>query len=212
MKTVGSLLRETRESQFYSLEDVERRTKIRKEMLSLLENDDFEHLPPATFVRGFIKNYGKLLGLDQEKLLALWRRDFESKKHPPMVMKSFSDPLKTPSFRLTPQYVFGTIVLVLVLGFFGYLWVEYRQFVGAPELMVVSPNDQLTVEIPQVIVEGKTAPEVIVKVNEQQIEVDKDGKFREEIKLSAATNKIVVSAVGKFGQKSSVERVVYVKK
>lgn len=212
MKTVGSLLRETREAQFYSLEDVERKTKIRREMLQLLENDDFEHLPPATFVRGFIRNYGKLLGLEPEKLLALWRRDFEAQKHPPVVMKSFSDPLRTPRFRLTPQYVFGSVVAIVVVSFFGYLWFEYRQFVGAPELTLVSPIDQQAVEIPQVVIEGQTAPEVIVKVNEQEITVDKEGKFREEIQLSGVANKIVVSATGKFGQKTSVERVVFVKK
>lgn len=212
MKTVGNLLRETRELQFYSLEDVERRTKIRKEMLQLLENDDYAHLPPPTFVRGFIKNYGKLLGLDGEKLLALWRRDFESKKHPPVVMKSFSDPLKTPRFRLTPQYVFGSVILLIVLSFFGYLWFEYRQFVGAPELVLISPIDQQAVEIPQVVIEGKTAAEVVVKVNEQEITVDKDGKFREEIKLSGTANRLVVSAEGKFGQKTVVERMVFVQK
>lgn len=212
MKTVGSLLRETREQQFYSLEDVERRTKIRKEMLELLEKDDFAHLPPATFVRGFIKNYSKLLGLDQEKMLALWRRDFEARKHPPVVMKSFSDPLRTPKFRLTPQYVFGAVVMIVVFSFFGYLWVEYRQFVGAPEIVLSSPSDQQAVEIPQVLIEGKTSPEVVVKVNEQEITVDKDGKFREEVKLSGVANKIVITAEGKFGQKMTIERVVFVKK
>lgn len=209
---MGSTLKEAREAQFYSLDDVERKTKIRREMLELLENDDFAHLPPPTFVRGFIKNYGKLLGLDQEKLLALWRRDFEAKKHPPVVMKSFAEPLETPRFRLTPQYVFGVVVLIIIVGFFGYLWVEYRQFVGAPPLSVSSPTDQQTVEIPQITVEGLTNPEVVVKVNDQVISVDKDGKFRQEVKLSGVANKITVSAEGKFGQKTSIERVVFVNK
>jgi hypothetical protein len=69
------------------------------------------------------------------------------------------------------------VILLIVLSFFGYLWFEYRQFVGAPELVLISPVDQQAVEIPQVVIEGKTSTEVVVKVNAAVV-VDKDGNIR----------------------------------
>src|SRR3989344_4235591 len=150
MRTVGQILRDKREEKLYSLEDIEKNTKIRKELLERLEKDDYEALPPVTFIQGFIKNYAKFLGLDAEKLLAIFRRDFESKKHPPQILESFANPLKSKKFFLTPSKVLGVVVVLIVMGFFAYLWVEYRGFVGAPNLAVNKPQDQQTVEIPSI--------------------------------------------------------------
>lgn len=212
MKTVGQILKEYREAKFYTLEDIEKHTKIRKEMLEALEADDYDRLPPVTFIQGFIKNYGKFLGLKQEKLLAIFRRDYEAKKHPPVVLESFTKPLSEQKFRVTPSRVLGIVVALIVFMFFSYLWVEYRQFVGAPDLNVISPKDQQTVEIPSVVVEGKTDPEIKVMVNNQEIGVDINGNFKEEIKLSSSSNVVVITATGKFGQVAKVERTVFVKK
>src|SRR5258708_11561806 len=98
MRTVGKILQERRQEKLITLEEVEKHIKIRKELLQALEADDFDKLPPATFVQGFIKNYAKFLGLDANKLLALFRRDYESSKHPPLVLESFSKPLKQRKF------------------------------------------------------------------------------------------------------------------
>lgn len=212
MRTVGQILKEAREDRFYSLEEVEKHTKIRKELLEALEAEDWSKLPPATFIQGFIKIYSKFLNLDSSKLLAVFRRDFESKKHPPQILESFTKPLSYKKFNLTPSKALGLTVVLIILGFFIYLWVEYRQFVGPPNLSVSKPQDQVSVEIPTILVEGVTDPEVKVMVNNQEIGVDKDGKFQEEIKLSSSVNTITITATSRFGQTSKVERSVFVKK
>lgn len=212
MKTVGQTLKEAREAQFYTVEDVEKHLRIRMELLEALESDNYSKLPPATFIQGFIKNYSKFLGLDSEKMLALFRRDFEAKKHPPRVLESFKSPAEKWGFRITPSRVIGVVVSLLILSFFAYLWVEYHQFVGAPNLTVVTPSDQQSVDTPQVTVEGNTDPEVRVAVNNQDIGVDGQGHFREEIKLSGSTNTITITATSKFGKTAKVERTVFLRK
>lgn len=212
MKAVGQILKEAREIKLYSLEEVEKHIKIRKELLEALEQDNYDKLPPPTFIQGFIKNYGNFLNLDTKKLLAIFRRDFESHKHPPLVLESFARPMKNPRFNITPSKIFSGAVIAIVISFFIYLWIEYRQFVGAPPLQIDSPKDQQTVENLQVVVEGKTDPEVKIKVNEQDVGVDMNGRFSEEIKLSASLNRIIISATSKFGRTTKVERTVFVKK
>lgn len=212
MKTVGTILKETREANFYSLEDVEKAIKIRKELLVALESDDYTKLPPATFVQGFIKNYAKFLGLDGQKMLAVFRREFSDHKHKPYVMNAFVKPLSKNKFKITPSHILGVVISLIILSFFGYLWFQYRQFVGSPQLVITSPADQLTTDNPTITVEGKTDPEVKVLVNSQEIPVDAAGNFKQEVTLSSQVNKVSVVAVSKFGQKVQAERTVYLKR
>lgn len=212
MRTVGQILKDAREDNFYTLEDVEKHTKIRQELLESLEKDDYNNLPPEIFIQGFIKNYGKFLKLDTTKLLAIFRRDYEKKKHPPQVLESFSRPLNKKSFIVTPQRVLSLVIILVVFGFFAYLWVEYRQFVGSPPLNIATPIEGQTVEIPTVVVEGSTDPDAKISVNNQEIGVDDQGHFREEIKLSSSSNVVTITSTSKFGQQSKIERQVFVKK
>ncbi len=209
MRTVGSIFRETREAKFYTLEEVEKSTKIRKELLIALEADDYSKLPPPTFVQGFIKNYAKFLGLNNEKMLAVFRREFSDKRHKPYVMDTFANPMDKTKLKITPGRVLGVVVAVLILSFFTYLWLQYRMFVGPPKLTLNSPQDQIATDIPTIIVEGKTDPEVKIAVNSQEIPVAEGGEFKKEITLSSPVNKINVTASSKFGQKTEVERTVY---
>lgn len=212
MRTVGQILKESRETKFYTLEEVEKATKIRKEFLIALEVDDYSKLPPTTFVQGFIKNYAKFLGLDSNKLLAIYRREFSSKKYKPYVMDAFAAPPGDSRFKLTPSRVLGLVIVLIVVSFFSYLWLQYRQFAAPPKLSISSPAEQMTTDDPQIPVAGQTDPEVHVTVNSQEIPVDNDGNFNEKITLSSPVNKVTVVATSKFGQKSEVERTVYLKR
>ena len=212
MRSLGQVLKEAREAKNLKLEDVEKSIKIRKELLEALEAGNYNKLPPLTFVQGFIKNYGRHLGLDISKLMALFRRDYEAKKHPPHILDSFSNPLKEPRMQLNPSQVIGGVITLIILSFFVYLWVQYRSFIGSPQLFVSSPTDGQTVDLPQVLVEGKVDPEVKVKINEHDVKTETDGKFSEGIKLSSSQNKVIITAVSKFGRMTKIERSVYVKK
>lgn len=212
MQTVGQILKEEREAKFYTLEEVEKAIKIRRELLIALESDNYKKLPPPTFVRGFIKNYAFFLGLDPEKILAVYRRGFAEEKNKPYIMDAFSKPLEKPRFKLTPAQLLGGVIVLIILSFFAYLWVQYRQFVGAPNLSVISPIDQMTTDNPDIEVAGKTDPEVKVTVNSQEIKVGADGNFDEKITISSQVNKITIEAISKFNQKTDIERTVYLKR
>lgn len=212
MRTVGQILKDAREDKFYTLEEVEKSTKIRKELLIALESDDYCKLPPSTFVQGFIKNYGKFLGLDEEKLLAVFRREFSEKKHRPYIMSAFAHPVERGKFKITPGRILGVVISLIILSFFAYLWTQYRQFVGSPNLTVISPIDQQTTDNSKIMVEGKTDPEIKVTINSQEIPVSVDGNFKEEISLSSQVNKVTVVAISKVGQKVQIERTVYLKR
>jgi hypothetical protein len=63
-------LRAEREARGISLEDVARITKIQIRTLERLEDAAFDELPADVFVRGFIRNYARVVGLNADAALA----------------------------------------------------------------------------------------------------------------------------------------------
>lgn len=65
--TIGQLLKSKREEKNISLEVVAQKTKININLLKSLEEDELDKLPNKTYVKGFVANYAKTVGLDQEE-------------------------------------------------------------------------------------------------------------------------------------------------
>ena len=66
----GEILRKAREARGESLGDVAQILKLSSHQIDALESGRFNVLPGATFVRGFLRNYARYLGVDPEPLLA----------------------------------------------------------------------------------------------------------------------------------------------
>lgn len=212
MRTVGQILKEEREKKFYTLDEIEKITKIRKELLQALEAGQYQKLPPQTFVQGFIKNYGKFLNLNTEKLLAVFRREFSEHKNPPRILDSLQNPIDDKRFRLTPTRVLVSVIFTLVIIFFVYLWFQYRFLVGSPFLEVNHPVDQFSADSAEITVSGRTDPEAMVSINNQEIAVDSAGRFSQTIKLSDNVSTVLVTSTSKSGKQTEVQRTVFLKK
>ena len=65
------------------VKEAEERTKIRAKYLRALEAEDWEVLPAPAYVRGFLRTYGALLGLDGERLADEYRRALRGAGAPP---------------------------------------------------------------------------------------------------------------------------------
>ena len=65
----GSVLAAARDELNLSVGDVARHLKLSPAQVEALETGAYERLPGRVFVRGFLRNYAKLLGLDPQPLL-----------------------------------------------------------------------------------------------------------------------------------------------
>lgn len=66
----GARLREAREAAGLSIDAVAQQLKLAPRQVQAIEDDDYAQLPGRTFVRGFMRNYARLLQLDPEDVLA----------------------------------------------------------------------------------------------------------------------------------------------
>jgi len=70
MTSVGQFLRERREERRMSIAEVARATRVPASSLERIESDQFDELPAEVFVRGFLKSYARVVGVEEEDVLA----------------------------------------------------------------------------------------------------------------------------------------------
>jgi cytoskeleton protein RodZ len=78
--SAGALLAAERQAQNLTIGDVSRHLKLAPAQVAAIEAGAYERLPGRVFVRGFLRNYAKLLGLEAEPLL----RALEAELPPPV--------------------------------------------------------------------------------------------------------------------------------
>ena len=74
---IGARLKEARISKGLTLEDLQDSTKIQQRYLSAIENEEFQVIPGAFYVRVFIKQYAEAVDLDADEVLSLYQEVYE---------------------------------------------------------------------------------------------------------------------------------------
>ncbi len=87
--TAGDLLKERREALCLSQQQIAERLRLKISVIENIENNQFERGQVATFTRGYLRSYAKLVQLDEKKLLATLDARGEA-QHAEHSMQSFS--------------------------------------------------------------------------------------------------------------------------
>ena len=120
MGELGDLLRKTREEKGLSLVQAEEATRIRHAYLQALEEEAFDRLPAAVYVKGFLKNYALFLGLDASTTLELYH-PISAQGSPQPAPTFLNEPLTPhPGTALLMRWA-GPILLILCLAAAGWL-------------------------------------------------------------------------------------------
>lgn len=209
MKTVGEILRVARREKNWSLEELSRRTKIQERFLVALESSDYQHLPQAPFVKGFIQTTAVELGLKPDAMVSVFRRDFGADRKGNVVPRE-SEEISEKGFRWTPKWTVFSAVSLVGLAFFGYLIFQLSLLTSAPALTVTLPKDHSVVSS-EVLVEGKTDPSAVVSINGQEIKKNRNGLFSQTITLSEGEHTISITATGQNKKAETIDRTVQVK-
>ncbi|MBC7751629.1 MAG: helix-turn-helix domain-containing protein, partial [Candidatus Saccharibacteria bacterium] len=66
----GERLRQARLLKQRELKDIATDLNISERLLTAIEADDYKSLPEPAFIRGYLRGYGRLLGIDSDVLIA----------------------------------------------------------------------------------------------------------------------------------------------
>lgn len=209
-RTVGQLLREERSRRQLSLDALSKKTRIRLEYLQALEANEFALLPAATFVKGYIKRYAAVLGLDHKPLLALLRRDYKESAKGTLVPREFIKPVLKSRRAVTSVTLVMALMASVFVALISYVGFQWYQLNKPPELTVAQPAEQANVSA-QIVVEGQTSAEAIVNVNNQPVSLRPDGSFSSTIFIpNEGITTITVEAADRRGKTNRIQRTVYV--
>ncbi len=116
----GERLRQARERRGLTVAAVADTLRLSSAMIEALEQDRYEDLPPATFVRGYLRSYAELLGLSVDDVLqahALAQPESDSVTYAGPVAQSLSGSHRA---RVVAS-VLGVAILALALVVVGWL-------------------------------------------------------------------------------------------
>ena len=203
MRTIGKVFKESRIRKKISLSRLEELTKIKKEFIRAIENEDWESLPEYPSVLGFVKSISGRIGMDSKKAVALLRRDY-----PPRSVKINPNPDVSKKFVWSPKLTFLAAISVVVIIIILYLGVEYRRFISPPKLDLILPKEGQVFKDKHLLIKGVTDVDSTIKVNNQPVLVDENGSFSFKLEVSEKTEKIVVIAQSRSGKETVLERHV----
>jgi cytoskeletal protein RodZ len=129
MKDIGNFLRERREARGISLIEAEKDLKIRKKYLQALEESNVDVIPGKTYLIGYLRNYSKYLGIDEEDINQIIQTyhglekktdDLEKTKEKNIYLKTKDRSLFEKKKVFFPiKYVYLTsFVLIIFIGLF----------------------------------------------------------------------------------------------
>lgn len=113
--TPGELLRQGREASGLTQQEAATKLHLHQRIVAALEQDDEAQLPTPIYVRGYLRNYARLLDLDSETVLAAY--DARDNQHPelkpPVAAKSQVSSSDKPVRAVTYLLTLGLVVLLL---------------------------------------------------------------------------------------------------
>ncbi len=207
MKTAGQLLKDKRLLLELTLEQVSTRTKVKVEYLQALEASEFDQLPSAPVTKGFLKSYARVLHLNPDTLIAMYRRDYDEIMGE-LVPRGLVEPLVKKSRLFSIPFL---LTAVFILTFVGFMLYQLLSWWSLPKLVILQPIDGETYG-EQITVKGTTDPDASVRVGEQNVVVNQDGQFSLDLKYPAGTHRLLIQASSRDGRTRLLERTFTVSK
>src|SRR6056297_2892353 len=196
--SVGSRLNKAREKLGLSIDDIKNKSKIKKNYLLALENDNFEKLPGEVYTKVYIRGYAKIVGIELQDILT----EYENEKNNANKInkantKKTGKSKKNNVHILNRDHIFRSvlgIILILIV-----VLLSYNIFFRTEQ----NENNTSAIEQENVIIQQEDkksthdikelAQEKIEENNEEKINTEQDnlndGEFNSEDKQSEEVNK-----------------------
>jgi cytoskeleton protein RodZ len=123
----GNVLKAAREAQGLSIHEVCSQLRLGVKQIQAIEQDDFDKLPQPSIVRGFIRNYARLLNIDVQPVLEAYQRIVPNKAPLPLSVRSNASPsvIDQPAPTFRPQRLITLLIFLILAGIAAYFYVNH---------------------------------------------------------------------------------------
>lgn len=157
--SLGKMLCEARERLGMTVEDVASQIKFAPRQIEALEAEDFQRLPEAAFLRGFVRSYAKILHLDPQTLLAALPQ--KKAVQGDLIPDSVGEPFPNVHSVLRQNFIWLSAALLLIMIVAGFAFWHFTTPPEQPQAAQVESPISLPAEI-QITAPTQPIPEVPV--------------------------------------------------
>lgn len=183
----GLMLSEARKRLSLSAEDVSNRLNFRRNLVDEIEQDIFDQSLPATFNRGYLRNYAKLVAVDVDEVISAYDM-LSVAEVQRSEMQSFSN-LTVKQAEHSRLMWFSYLIVALLIGLMVLWWVQ------EPKLSVNVFDEPKPKQEQQISNELSDAANVdVAKVTVEKLEVEPI-VLDEITKLTASVQKVIEPVV-----------------
>jgi cytoskeleton protein RodZ len=117
----GTMIREARQAQHLSVDDLAGQTKLARTTVEALERDDFGALLEPVYVRGYYRKCAKILGIDEKRLIDAYSSRVTQRSPLPPAKLRLASGSDLGSDRRLPMTM-GLLFVVIAVLVCGALW------------------------------------------------------------------------------------------
>ena len=176
----GERLANKRSEKELTINQVAREIKIEPRVIEMIENNDFESIGAPVFVKGYLRQYSELVGLDPDLIIEKYSAINSIEDSPPIVNDSVDQISK---YVLTPKIILIAIFVILIS--FGVLATVFGIF-GNNETVVIKMETEA--ESQESLLPSVTAPQI--DLSETQIdetfEMEAEAESQESLLISTS--------------------------
>jgi len=190
MESLGKYLKAQRELRNVSLEEIANSTKIREAFLRAIEEDSYELLPPAFYVKGFLTLYARHLGLDPHDVGLRYQNYLKTLTiSAPVELEQQIPPLKKGARPWLFSIAISAIIFFIVLLVY---YISRRPLEQDPPSFKQQPTSVLSPSISQ----GKTDTQTVRQPMPEEISRPAEVKTEETIKPAVSSFEILEANIG----------------
>ena len=192
IQTLGERLAKHRSDLGLSLAKAAKLLNLNSRYLKLFESDAYSQLPVDVYTWNILKNYARLLQINPDMAVETFKKEkeFYLRTQKRKEQKKTNELL---NFILNPRllkYVFVFLIVAFVLIYFGR---GVNKIITPPILLVTAPEKNIYTDKNEIKVEGVTEKEVDLRINNQPLLTDTNGRFSVDINLLKGLNIIKIS-------------------
>ena len=137
MSELGNTLKEARERNGLSLDDLQNITKIQKRYLVGIETGNYDMMPGKFYVRAFIKQYAEAVGLEPEEVFEQFKNEIPSvhdEEAPEQLSRVQSKKTMSPTQSKLLDALPKVLVAVFIIGVLVLVWILVSKYVSPNEM------------------------------------------------------------------------------
>lgn len=220
-QTVGELFVRTREARGWTLEEAAKQAHTPLKYLEALEHGRYDVLEAIAYARQYAKAYANALRVPWTTVEPIFNAETEL-YHPlhkvdlgPLSRKTKrSSPSRSAhaakAVHILPRLLSWGSAAVGIMVVFIYIAFEISRVFTPPPLVILAPEHDMIVTDREFTLLGNTAPEAIVTINGERVDITTTGDFTEKLYLHEGLNTIRISTRSERSQeREEVRHILY---